>query len=61
MSAFSVSASDLGAVLDIGETTHVARRAGQVNARHRVNLAYMDGHAKSTNWMVFSPIDCSWF
>ena len=61
---FIPSASELGAITDIGDTTHteVLRRAGQVTARHnrKLNVGYMDGHVSAMSSQNFLPADVQW-
>ena len=64
LSGFIPPASELGAITDIGDTTHaeVLRRAGQVTARHdrKLNVGYMDGHVTAMSSQHFLPVDIQW-
>jgi prepilin-type processing-associated H-X9-DG protein len=64
LSNFNISASEMGAVLDIGLTSHwdYVARAGQIYARHKnkLNLGYIDGHVKSVGVSPFFEQKSQW-
>jgi prepilin-type N-terminal cleavage/methylation domain-containing protein/prepilin-type processing-associated H-X9-DG protein len=64
LSDFSISASDMGAVMDIDYTTHwdFLARAGQITARHKkkVNLGFMDGHVSRLSVTPFFDERSQW-
>ena len=64
LSRFVPSASDLGAIVDIDETSHVEvlQRAYQVYARHnrKVNVGFLDGHVAPISWQIFLPKEVQW-
>jgi prepilin-type processing-associated H-X9-DG protein len=58
------SAADLGAIVDIDETTHteVIQRAYQIHARHdaKLNMGYLDGHVERRSALIFFSNDVQW-